>query len=107
MCYGSSWYRAIIVRCALDLEDLDQRRCRGRTAARQQQDDPTQGLRWVNPPVWGDKTMCGFLFNYSAVANKMAKHHNHVAMSKCFETEIFDKAVMINGTLTSVRYNLF
>ena len=74
---------------------------------RQQQDDPTQGVRWVNPPVWGDKPMCGFLFNYSAVTNKMAKHRNHVAMSKCFETEIFDKAVMINGTLTCVRYNLF
>ena len=105
MGYGTSSYRAIIVRRALDLEDLDQRRCR--EEQRQQQDDPTQGVRWVNPPVWGDKSMCGFLFNHSAVANKMAKHRNNVAMSKCFETEIFDKAVMINGTLTCVRYNLF
>ena len=30
---------------------------------RQQQDGPTQGVRWVNPPVWGDEPMCGTLWD--------------------------------------------
>ena len=37
----------------------------------------------------------------------MANDGKVVATSKCFDTENSDKAVMINGTLTCVRYNLF